>query len=95
MQFYWRREAEPVKRIFLTVKSTIDTDNSSNTVLLFLFLWNSPNVYILVWKYTNKWRNICTFQIPPAKKNSNVVVYGSAILKTWNPTCHMYNNAQK
>ena len=33
--FYWRRE---VKRIFATVKSTIDTDNSSNTVLLFLFL---------------------------------------------------------
>ena len=36
MQFYWRREAEPVKRIFATVKSTIDTSNSSNTVLLFL-----------------------------------------------------------
>jgi hypothetical protein len=34
MQFYWRREAEPVKRIFATVKSTIDTSNSSNTVLL-------------------------------------------------------------
>ena len=33
-----RREAEPVKRIFVSVKSTIDTDNSSNTVLLFLFL---------------------------------------------------------
>jgi hypothetical protein len=33
------------------------------TVLLFLFLWNSPNVYTLVWKHTNKWRNICTFQI--------------------------------
>ena len=32
------REAEPVKRIFATVKSTIDTSNSSNTVLLFLFL---------------------------------------------------------
>ena len=31
-------------------KSTIDTDNSSNTILLFLFLWNSPNVYTLVWK---------------------------------------------
>ena len=30
------REAEPVKRIFATVKSTIDTSNSSNTVLLFL-----------------------------------------------------------
>ena len=42
--------------------------HSSNTVLLFLFLWNSPNVYTLVWKHTNKWRNICTFQIPPAKK---------------------------
>ena len=36
MQFYWRREAEPVKPIFATVKSTIDTSNSSNTVLLFL-----------------------------------------------------------
>ena len=34
MQFYWRREAEPVKQIFVTVKSTIDTSNSSNTVLL-------------------------------------------------------------
>ena len=22
-----------------------------------------PNVYTLVWKHTNKWRNICTFQI--------------------------------
>jgi hypothetical protein len=43
--------------IFATVKSTIDTDNSSNTVMFFLFLWNS-----LVWKHTNKWRNICTFQ---------------------------------
>jgi hypothetical protein len=32
------REAEPVKRIFATVKSTIDTSISSNTVLLFLFL---------------------------------------------------------
>ena len=63
MQFYLRCEAEPVKRIFATIKSTIDTDNSSNTVLLFLFLWNSPNVYTLVWKHTNKWRNICTFQI--------------------------------
>jgi hypothetical protein len=42
MQFYWRREAEPVKRIFATIKSTIDTDNSSYTVLLFLFLWNFP-----------------------------------------------------
>jgi hypothetical protein len=28
------------------------TDNSSNTVLLFLFLWNSPSVYTLVWKHT-------------------------------------------
>ena len=28
----------PVKRIFATVKSTIDTSNTSNTVLLFLFL---------------------------------------------------------
>ena len=35
-----------------SVKSTIDTDNSSNTVLLFLFLWNSPSVYTLVWKHT-------------------------------------------
>jgi hypothetical protein len=34
MQFYWRCEAEPVKRIFATVKSKIDTDNSSNTGLL-------------------------------------------------------------
>ena len=42
MQFYWRRETEPLKRIFATVKSTIDTSNSSNTVLLFLFLWISP-----------------------------------------------------
>jgi hypothetical protein len=58
MPFYWRREAEPVKQIFATIKSTIDTDNSSNTVLLFLFLWNSPNVYTLVWKHTNKWRNV-------------------------------------
>ena len=33
-----RCEAEPVKRIFVTVKSTTDTDNSSNTVLLFLLL---------------------------------------------------------
>ena len=64
MQLYWRREAEPVKRISATVKSTIDTDSSSNTVI---FLWNSPNVYTLVWKHTNKWRNICTFQIPSAK----------------------------
>jgi hypothetical protein len=48
MQFYWRCKAEPVKWIFATVKSTIDTDNSSNTVLLFLVLWNSPNVYTLV-----------------------------------------------
>ena len=44
----------------------IDTDYSSNAVLLFLFIWNSPNVYTLVWKHTNKWRNICTF--PSAKK---------------------------
>ena len=44
------------------------TDNSSNTVLLFLFLWNSPNVYTLVWKHTNKWRYICTFQICSTKK---------------------------
>jgi hypothetical protein len=29
---------------------------------------NSPSVYTLVWKHTNKWRNICTFQIPSAKK---------------------------
>ena len=27
---------EPVKRIFATITSTIDTDNSSNTVLLLL-----------------------------------------------------------
>jgi hypothetical protein len=47
--------------LLATVKSTIDTDNSSNTVLLFLFWWNSPNVYTLVWKHTNKWWNICTF----------------------------------
>ena len=53
-----------------TVKSTIHTSNSSNTVLLFLFLGNSPNVYTLVWKHINKWRNICIFQIPSAKKNS-------------------------
>jgi len=33
-----RPEAEPAKRIFATVKSTIDKDNSSNTVLLFPFL---------------------------------------------------------
>ena len=65
--FYWRRDPEPVKQIFATVKSTIDTYNSSNTVLLFLFWWNSPNVYTLVWKHTNKWPNICTFQIPSAK----------------------------
>ena len=43
---------------------------SSNTELLFLFCWNSHNVYTLVWKHTNKWPNICTFQIPSAKKNS-------------------------
>jgi hypothetical protein len=59
-----RPEAEPVKWIFATVKSTIDTDNSSNAVLLFPFLWNSPYVYTLVGKHTNKWRNIYTFQIP-------------------------------
>ena len=53
-----------------TVKSTIHTSNSSNTVLLFPFLGNSPNVYTLAWKHTDKWRNICTFQIPSAKKNS-------------------------
>ena len=53
-----------------TVKSTIHTSNSSNTVLLFPFLGNSPSVYTLVWKHTDKWRNICTFQIPSAKKNS-------------------------
>jgi hypothetical protein len=35
MQFYWRSEVEPVKRIFATVKSAVDTENSSNTVLLF------------------------------------------------------------
>jgi hypothetical protein len=46
----------------------LNTDNSSSTVLLFLFLWNSPNVYTLVWKHTNKWWNICTFQIPSANK---------------------------
>jgi hypothetical protein len=34
MPFYWRCEAEPVKQIFTTIKSTIDTNNSSNTVLL-------------------------------------------------------------
>jgi hypothetical protein len=56
------------QQIFATVKSTIYTDNSSNTVLLFLFLWNSPNMYTLVWKHTNKWRNICTFHIPSDKK---------------------------
>jgi hypothetical protein len=55
--------ANAVSRIFATVNSTIDSDNSSNTVLLFLFLWNSPNVYTLFWKHTNKWRNICTFKI--------------------------------
>jgi len=49
------------KTDFATVKSTIDTYNSSNKVLLFLFWWNSPNVYTQVWKHTNKWRNICTF----------------------------------
>ena len=32
-----QREPEPVKQIYATVKSTIDTYNSSNTVLLFLF----------------------------------------------------------
>ena len=40
-----------------TTRYPIDTSNSSNTVLLFLilFLWNSPNVYTLVWKkHTNK-----------------------------------------
>ena len=64
----WRSQMQfSLKRIFATVKSTIDTDNSSNTVLLFLFLWNSSNVYTLVWKHTNKWRNIYTFQIPSAK----------------------------
>jgi hypothetical protein len=31
-----------------TVKSTIHTSNSSNTVLLFPFLGNSPNVYIQI-----------------------------------------------
>ena len=41
---------------------------SSVILLLPLFLWNSPNMYILVWKHTNNWRNICTFQIPSAKK---------------------------
>ena len=55
------------KTIFATVKSTVDTDNSSNTVLLFIFLWNFLNVYTLVWKQTNKWRNICTFHISSAK----------------------------
>jgi hypothetical protein len=30
--------ANAVSRIFATVNSTIDSDNSSNTVLLFLFL---------------------------------------------------------
>jgi predicted transcriptional regulator len=34
MQFYWQRKAEPVKQIFATVKSTIDTSNSSNTVVI-------------------------------------------------------------
>jgi hypothetical protein len=36
---------------------------SVQRVLLFLFWWNSPNVYTLVWEHTNKWQNICTFQI--------------------------------
>ena len=38
------------------------------STVFFLFWWNYPNVYTLVWKHTNKWRNICTFQIPSAKK---------------------------
>jgi hypothetical protein len=32
------------------------------------------DVYTLVWKHTNKWWNKCTFQIPSAKENSNVVI---------------------
>ena len=31
-------DTKPVKQIFATVNSTIDIDNSSNTVLLFQFL---------------------------------------------------------
>jgi hypothetical protein len=53
---------------YLRNNSTGDADNSSNKVLLFLFLWNPPNVYTLVCKHTNKWINISTFQIPSAKK---------------------------
>jgi hypothetical protein len=49
-----------------------------------------PTCTYLDWKHTNKWRNICTFQIPSVKKNSNVVAQGSAILKTCNPTCHAF-----
>jgi hypothetical protein len=51
----------------------------ANAVLLATrsgYLWppilcNSSNVYTLVLKHMKKWRNICTFQIPSAKKNSS------------------------
>jgi hypothetical protein len=43
--------------------SIVDLTVTNAVLLLFLFLWNSPNMYTLVWKHTNKWRNICPFQI--------------------------------
>jgi hypothetical protein len=85
MQFYWWREADPVKRIFATVKSIIDTDNSSNTVLLnFLFFWNSLNVYTLVWKHTNKWRNT---KISFQGRHFN---YFSVLLYIWHVGFHIF-----
>jgi hypothetical protein len=33
MPFYWQREEEPVKQIFVTVKSIIDTDNSYPSIV--------------------------------------------------------------
>jgi hypothetical protein len=73
MQFFWRREAKPVKRMFATVKSTIDTDNSSNTVLLFLFLWNSPNMYTRA-HHTCKKQGDLTSRSETMRETSNSVI---------------------
>ena len=52
------------------LRTILQTESQNFFLLLPLFLWKSPNMYTLVWKHTNNWRNICTFQIPSAKKKS-------------------------
>jgi hypothetical protein len=79
MPFYWRREAEPVKLIFATVKSTIDTSNSSNTIVLLRDVFHiglviGPRSAVLAWGAAQICQyNIKTF-IGPIRQKS--VQYG-------------------